>query len=292
VQGDFVDPNHPKVSRVRRVSTQFFEAMGIKLLAGRSFTDDDRQNTAPVAIVNQAFARRYLQERDPLSIKFTAGYPTVPAAPILTIVGVVEDVKYVSMGLSADPMYFTPQTQSGYVRQTAVLKTTGDPLGVAAQVRDAVHKRDPLMPVRMEPLTRVVANSLVRQRLGMTLMMIFAITALGLAAVGIYGVISYVSSQREGEVATRMALGASPSDVFWLMVGQGRTLSIIGVAAGLAIAYAGGRVISSRLYEVGALDPLVLGTAGILVLSITAVAVALPARRASRVAPARVLHLD
>jgi predicted permease len=292
IQGEFTDPNHPRVSRVRRVSTSFFETMGIKLLAGRTFTDDDRAETAPVAIVSKTFVRRYLQGHDPLTTTITAGYPTVPEKPVYTIVGVVDDVKYVSMALDADPMYYTPQSQSGYVRQTAVLKTKGDPLSVANGVRDAIHKRDPLMPVKMEPLTSVVAASLVRQRLGLSLMTIFAITALSLAAVGIYGVISYVSSQREAEVATRMALGASPQHVFWLMVGQGRTLSMAGVVAGLAIAYAGGRVVSSRLYEVRALDPLILGGAGAAVLVITAVAVALPARRASRVAPARVLHLD
>lgn len=192
---------------------------------------------------------------------------------------------------AADPMYYSPQTQSGYTRQTAVLKT-GVGGGVAARVRDAIRQHDPLMPLRIESLAQVVAGTLVRQRLGMTLMTIFALGALGLAAVGIYGVLSYVSSQREGEVATRMALGATPSQVFWLMVSQGRALSILGVVGGVAAAYAAGRVVTSRLFEVRAEDPTILVAAAAIVLAITAMAIALPAFRTSRVDPSRVLHLD
>ena len=210
----------------------------------------------------------------------------------MRIVGVVDDMKYVSMEEAADPMFYAPQAQSGYMRQTAVLKTGGDMSGVAARVRDAIRQHDPLMPLRIEPLAQIISGTLVRQRLGMTLMTIFALGALALAAVGIYGVLSYVFAQREGEVATRMALGATPSDVFWLMVNQGRWLSIAGVGAGVATAYAAGRVVTSRLFEVRAEDPAILAGAVAVVLGITAIAVVLPALRIARVDPSRVLHLD
>ncbi len=126
----------------------------------------------------------------------------------------------------------------------------------------------------------------------MTLMLLFAGAALALAAVGIYGVIAYASAQRVGEVATRMALGATPSDVFWLLMDQGRLLAIAGTVVGVAVAYAAGRAGSSLLYEVRASDPLILVTATAIVLAITALAILFPARRVSRVEPSRILRLD
>ena len=290
--GQPVDAEHPDVARFRRVSPGFFDAMGIQLVSGRRFTDDDRSTTERVVIVNKAFVRRYLSGRDPLAVSFTAGYPLPPTEPVLTIVGVVDDARYVSLGVPADPMYYAPLAQAPYLRQTAVLSTDRDPALVASGVREAIHTRDPLMPVRMEPLTGILSRTLAGQRLGMTLMIGFAVAALGLAAVGIYGVLSYTASQREGEIATRMALGATPSRVFWLLVGQGRWLGIVGAVSGIGLALAAGRVVGSWLFAVPANDPLVLVGATAIVLAIAAVSVVLPARRASRIDPARVLRLD
>jgi putative ABC transport system permease protein len=293
VQGDLVDPDHPRVSRAHRVSEEFFGTMGVRLVAGRGFTADDRVGTTPVAVVNRTFARRYLGARDPLTAQFAAGYPDVPAAPLFTIVGVVDDVKYVSLAQAADPAYYTPAAQSPYFVQTVVISTArADPMSLAPSVRSVVTKADPQLPVTPRALTDIVAVSLVRQRLGMMLMLLFAAAALALAAVGIYGVIAYASSQRVGEVATRMALGATPSDVFWLLMHQGRTLGIVGTVVGLSVAYAAGRAGSSLLFEVRASDPLILVSATALVVSITCVAILVPARRASRVDPSRVLRLE
>jgi ABC-type antimicrobial peptide transport system permease subunit len=125
----------------------------------------------------------------------------------------------------------------------------------------------------------------------MTLMLVFAGVALGLAAIGIYGVIAYASAQRESELATRMALGATPSNVFWLMIKQGRTLAAIGTVLGIAIALASGQLVASQLYQVRASDPWILAAAVVLVAAITALAVFEPARRSARVPPARALRL-
>jgi ABC-type antimicrobial peptide transport system permease subunit len=149
---------------------------------------------------------------------------------------------------------------------------------------------DPLLPIAPQSFSDVVAASLRRQRLGMTLMLLFAIAALALAAVGIYGVIAYASAQRVGEVATRMALGATPGDVFWLLMNQGRLLAVVGTVVGVGVAYAAGRAGSSLLYEVRASDPMILVTATMIVLAITSVAILLPARRVSRIEPSRVLR--
>jgi putative ABC transport system permease protein len=293
VQGDVVDPDHPQVARAHRVNERFFGAMGITIVAGRDFTPDDRSSTRAVAIVNRTFARRYLGDRDPLTAKFTAGYPEVPADPIYTIVGVVDDVKYVSLAQPADPAYYTPAAQTPYFSQSVVLNTAlANPASLAPAVRSAVKAMDPELPVTPRSLSDIVAASLLRQRLGMTLMLLFAAAALALAGVGIYGVIAYASAQRVGELATRMALGATPSDVFWLLMDQGRLLAIAGTVVGVAVAYAAGRAGSSMLYEVRASDPVILITATAIVLAITSLAILFPARRVSRVEPSRILRLD
>lgn len=293
VQGAAIDPEHPQVARAHRVSAEFFRTMGVRLLAGRSFSPDDRGNTAPVAIVNQTFVNRYLGGRDPLTAKFTAGYPDVPAAPVITIVGVVDDVKYVSPALAADPAYYQPDTQSFFIAHSFIVGTSlADPKTLLTSIRDAMRAAEPQIPTTPRLLSDVVATTLVRQRLGMTLMLAFAAAALALAAVGIYGVIAYVSAQRAGEVATRMALGATPSDAFWLLMRQGRTLALAGVGLGAVLAYASGRAGSSLLYEVRASDPLVLLGAMAVVMSITMLAILMPARRAARIEPSRVLRSE
>jgi ABC-type antimicrobial peptide transport system permease subunit len=248
----------------------------------------------PVAIVNRTFARRYLGTRDPLTAKFTAGYPDVPAAPVYTVVGVVEDVKYVSLAQeAADPAYYTPAAQSPYFAQSVVINTgLADPRNIAASVRAAVKTMDPQLAITPQPFSDLVSASLRRQRLGMTLTLLFAVAALALAAVGIYGVIAYASAQRVGEVATRMALGATPSDVFWLLMDQGRWLAVVGTVVGVVVAYAAGWAGSSLLYEVRASDPVILSTATVIVLAITGLAILFPARRVSRIEPSRILRLN
>jgi putative ABC transport system permease protein len=159
-------------------------------------------------------------------------------------------------------------------------------------VRAAFSEVDSQLLVRLDTVPQIVASSLVLQRLGMTLMLIFAGTALVLAAIGIYGVIAYSSAQRVREVATRMALGATPRNVFWLIMNQGRALSAAGTVLGIAVALAAGRIVASQLYEVRASDPIILVTASVLVLAITFLAVVIPAGRASRVNPARLLRLE
>ena len=150
----------------------------------------------------------------------------------MTIVGVVDDVKYVSVAQPGDPAYYMPEAQGAYFAQAFVIKTSlPDPGRIAAAVRSAFMSAEPQMPIAPRAMSDVVAASLTRHRLGMALMLLFAAAALALAAVGIYGVIAYASAQRIGEVATRMALGATSADVFWMLMNQGRTLAIIGTIA-------------------------------------------------------------
>ncbi len=168
--------------------------------------------------------------------------------------------------------------------------TLSDMTPLRSAIRDEMRKFDPLMAVDFESAPEIIATTLQRQELGMTLMLLFGAAAVALAAVGIYGVIAYAAAQRTDEVATRLALGATPLNAFWLVVKQGRTLAAIGTAIGLAAAYGAGRIVSSRIYEVRASDPAILGAATALVVSVALVATIVPAWRVSRIEPSRVLR--
>jgi putative ABC transport system permease protein len=291
-EGQPNDPGRPTGGRMRLVSPGYFGAMGVPLVAGRDFSDDDRQNTLPVAIVNREFARRFLNGRDPLTVRFTWGYPDIRPDPKMTIVGVVGDVRHRAISEAAEPCFYVPQGQFTFPRQTVVLATRADPSSMAPAVRAELAKIDPQMAPDIDTVPHVLESALMRQQLGMTLMLLFGAIALTLASVGIYGVIAYVSAQRIGEIATRLALGASPADVFWLMMRRGQQLAIAGVVVGLGAAYAGGRAVAGTVYGIRASDPVVLASATAVVALITIVATAIPAIRASRVNPITALRSE
>lgn len=294
VQGDAWDPNHPTNAHVRNVSVGFFEAMGIRLVAGRLFTDGDRRDARPVAIVNQAFVRRFLGTRDPLSSSFAFGLPAPDPKTMRDIVGVVEDIPYEALGEPPGPVFYIVQAQLfPLVRQTVVVTARApDPRVLEAGLRAALRSFDPLLMVNFTTAPEILAATLNRQRLGMTLMLIFGVLALVLAAIGIYGVIAYGSAQRSGEIATRIALGASAGRVFRLVMGSGQTVALAGVVCGLAGAYAGGRLVANRVYAMRAADPLVLLTAGVIVAVVALVATMIPALRACRIDPIRALRSE
>src|SRR5688572_29803279 len=280
-------------TRQRIVSPGFFAAMGVKLIAGRDFHVDDRQGSPPVAIINRSFARRYLNDRDPLTVRFTAGYPTINPKVVWQIVGVVDDIRQRSLATAPEPAYYTTTGQGTPRRQAVVVHAPGgDSAALRAAIRDEARKVDPQMPVDIERAFDIVAAGLSRQRLGMTLMLGFGIAAVALAAVGVYGVIAYGAAQRRNEMAIRLALGATPGTVFRLTLKQGRAVGIVGAAIGLAVAYGSGRLISSWLYEVRASDPVILVAATMLVSGIALVATIIPAYRATRIDPSLVLRPD
>jgi putative ABC transport system permease protein len=197
----------------------------------------------------------------------------------------------VAPGQAAEPTFYMPLF--GGLQQTMVVASSlANTRSILGQVRAAIRQVDPLIVVEPQPLSDIFDASLGRQRLGVTLMLLFAVAALLLAAIGIYGVIAYASTQRLGEVATRMALGATPSRVFWMLMNQGRTLSLIGASLGVVAAYGVGRVVASRLYEVRASDPAILVSAVVVVLAIALIAVLIPARRAAQIDVSRALRLE
>ena len=291
--GQPFDAANPPGTRQRFASPGLFAAMGTPILKGRDFATSDLPNAPPVAIVNHVFVDRYLKGRDPIGVQFSAGYPAPDPKNEVTIVGVIGDVRQKSLAEAAEPAFYVSLTQAAFRRATAVVSMSqSDPSAVERAIRTEVRKLNPTMALDFELASDVIGATLSRQELGMTLMLVFGGIAIVLAAVGIYGVVSYAGSLRREEMATRLALGASPRSVFLLVMKQGATLGLIGAGIGLGLAYFSGQVISNRVYAIRASDPLILSIATVLIASITVLATTIPATRAARLNPASALQSE
>jgi predicted permease len=292
-KGEPFDADKPMVTRQRAISPGFFTALGTPIIKGRDFNDSDRQGSAPVVIINRTFAERYLKGRDPIGVHFMTGYPDIRPETESEIVGVVEDIRQKSLSDAAEPAFYVSDRQFAARRRTVLVHTrAADPLSLQSAIRADVSAIDSQIAVTLLRFDDLTGNALQRQELGMMLMLVFGGAALVLAAVGIYGVIAYATSLRRGEVATRLALGATQGSVFWLVLRQGKVITIAGAAIGLASAYALGRLVESRLYEVRAGDPAILGAAVVIVTLIALVAAIIPAARASRTPASDVLRSE
>src|SRR5205085_10373482 len=222
LHGEPLDAAHPIGTRQRFVSQGYFATTGTRLLQGRDFGPDDRPTTTPVAIINRAFLKRYLAGRNPIGLQFSAGYPSPDPRNEVTVVGVVDDVRQKTVSVEGEPAFYTPLSQNALRRQTMVVATSAvDVAPLQSAIRGEIRQIDPQIAVEFELVKELVAGTMRRQQLGMTLMLIFGGVAILLAAVGIYGVVAYAVSQRRGEMATRLALGATPGGVFWLVMKQG-----------------------------------------------------------------------
>jgi predicted permease len=289
--GEPYDAANPPGTRQRFASSGLFAAMGTPIIKGRDFGPSDLPNTVPVAIVNRVFVDRYLKGRDPIGVQFSAGYPAPDPRFEVTIIGVAGDVRQKSLAEPAEPAFYAPLSQAPLRRATAVVLMSGsDPSVVEGAIRAEMRKLNPSMAVDFDLASDVVGGTLRRQELGMTLMLVFGGIAIVLAAVGIYGVVSYAGSLRREEMATRLALGATPRSVFLLVMKQGVTLGVVGAGIGLASAFFSGRVISNRVYAIRASDPVILTIATLVITVITCLATMIPAARAARLNPAKALQ--
>ena len=275
--GDELSANH------RAVSPDYFTAMGIPLLRGRSITERDAQGAPMVAVVDQAFVQRHFPDEDPIGRGIDIGNGT---DGFYEIVGVVGDVRHGGLDATAAPTMYVPHDQDVFSSMWMIVKTAGEPSALANAARQAVREVDSGLPAfSMTPLTDVIGESVAERRFAMLLLGIFALVALFLAAVGLYGVVAYTVSQRTQEIGLRMAIGAEPGDVLRMVIGGGMKLASIGVAIGIAGALALASLIASMLYGVTAFDPASYAvTAGVL-LAVAALACWIPARRAMRVDP-------
>ena len=267
----------------------YFSALGIRLLQGRTFEKTDLATTTPVAIVNREYARRYLGG-NAVGRQLIAYFDFSKQAP-RTIVGVVDDVRYGTLDAQPDPQVYVPEPQMTYPALQIVLRTTGDPMALLPVVIREVKAINPALAIATpRTMESVFHDSLASRRFGMTLIGIFAASALVLATVGLYGVIALGVSDRRREIGVRIALGAAPGHVLRLVLREGATLAAIGLAAGIAGALATSRVVSAMLYGVSATNAAAYLVTTLVVLAVAGTATWLPARRATRVDPALALR--
>jgi len=284
-------------ARLRIVSPGFFPVFGIRMLAGRSFTADDRLGGAPVAIVNRAWARKFIPELDPLRerinpMRFATRVDGRFVARDAEIIGVVEDVPYSDVTKAAEPTVYVSDAQVPTWRRSIVITAAdGRPERLIPQIRAELARLDPQVPIEFEPLSQIVSSSLIWPRLGVLLMVTFGVTALVLAATGVFGVIAFVAAQRSGEMAVRLALGATSGHVFRLIVRHGGTLALQGLVGGVLLAWWTGGLMGRYVYEVSPGNWLVLGGSAAVVLAVSLGATLPSARRAAITPPATVLRL-
>lgn len=272
------------------VGDRFFETMGIRLLDGRLFDARDVDGAAATVIVNQTMARTYYGNDSAIGHRIRPGFQD----PWRIIVGVVEDVKNAALDKSAGTEIFLPERQAPPLRTVYLaVRTAGDPHALISAIRSAVRDIDPSLPLaQVRTLDEVLAGARSRPRFLTTLLGLFSFTALLLAAVGLYGVISYSVTRRMTEFGIRMAMGARASDVLGLVLSQGLKLAAVGVVAGALGALLLTRLISSLLFGVSSFDPLTFGAMALLLGAVTVAASIIPARRATKVAPLIALRYE
>jgi putative ABC transport system permease protein len=286
-------PANRRLAQWRVVSDGFFETLGIPVLKGRAFTTADTSASPKVAVIGRALAKKYFGSKDPIGQRVTLDEQASPTATWFTVVGIVDDVRYRRLSDAPRPQMYFPVSQQAFPEFTLVAKTGSDPFSIVATVRGIVRGLDAAIPLNdVRTLEQVVSSSMAGERFRTTLLVAFAVIALVLSTIGVYGVMSYSVEQRAPEMGLRMALGASPGDVLRLVAGQGLRLAVAGVVIGLVGAFWVTRLLASLLFGVSATDPATFGAIATLLIGVAALASYLPARRATRTDPMVVLRVD
>jgi putative ABC transport system permease protein len=273
----------------RNVTPGYFRVMQIPLLKGRPLTDADRDKTLAVALVNETFARRYFAGVDPIGRRFKA----VWKKDWITVVGVVGDVKHIGLAAAAEPEVYRAFAQEPLRDMTLVIRTVGDPAPLAASLRAAVADVDATVPISsVRTADQVLARSVAAWRFTTFLHGAFALVALTLAAIGIYGVLSYAVSRRSREIGVRMALGARRADVLRMVLGRALLLTATGTITGILAAFAATRLLKTLLFEVSPTDLVTFTVVPLLLAAVACLAAYIPASRATRVDPTIALRLE
>ncbi len=292
VEGRDNPPGDPPSATYHLVSESYLDAMGIRLLSGRNFTEHDNQDSLPVAIINRKLAQRYWPGDDPTGKRLRPGSNL--ETPWYTVVGVVDDVRHQGLGAETSPELYTYYLQNGWDAPKAfVVRTEGNPVSLARAVQREIWAIDDSQPIfNVRPMAQIVDESVWQSRLTTEVVALFGAVALILAALGVYGVVSYSVSMREHEFGVRMALGAQKESILKLVVGEGVRLGIIGALIGVAGAFALTHLLESLLYQVSATDPVVFIGVPSALAGVTVLASYLPARRATRVDPMTALRCE
>ena len=271
----------------RSITPGFLRTMGIAMRSGRAFDEHDTSDSKPVALINETLARRYFAGRSPVARRLRTQSVT------REIVGVVSDVRLNGLEQNLEPAIYVPLEQNPWLLLSLVVRSAGEPEAVAAGVRRAILEVDSEQPVAdVRSMQQVVDDSLIVRRLSTWMMGAFALLALALAGVGIYGLVSYSVAQRTHEIGLRVALGASAGDVLRMVTGRSLAIAGVGIAIGLPAALAASRLLGGLLFGVGAMDPLVFVLVPLVLAAIAALAGYLPARRALRIQPTTALRYE
>ena len=278
---------------IREASPGFFEAMGIPLVRGRTFSEADGPGTARVVVIDEGLARRYWPDADPIGRRITRQNPESPEAAWWEVVGVVGHTAHEGLDADARVQLYFSSRQRVPPFAALVVRTRGEPLAAVAAVRAAVLEIDPQMPLAgIATMESLIDRSVGQRRLAMILLGVFAAIGLLLAATGIYGVMSHMVTQRAQEVGVRMAMGADRTDVLRMVLVQGGKLAGIGVGLGVAGSLALTRFVQNQLFDVRATDPVTFVSVTALLAGVGLLATAIPALRATRMDPVEALRQE
>src|SRR5271163_518553 len=283
-------PNARPGGDVSIITPGYFEAMRIPMTYGRTFDAEDRAGSPPVAILNQSAAHIFFPDEEAvgkrLKVEWARG-----GNPIVEVVGVVADIRHGSVNTPPDPCLFMPNDQQPFPFTSLVVRSTGNPASLESELREQVRAVDSDQGIaKMELLQRMVSDSIARPRLEAVVLTAFGVIALGLACIGLYGLIAFSVAQRIREIGIRVALGASKAGIFRMILGDGFRLTVVGVLLGLAGVLGSARFFRSLLYEVNPLDPPTLVSVISILLVVSAVACYIPALRATNADPASILR--
>ena len=300
VPGVSTSQTDPPIAQYHTVDEGYFETLGVRLIDGRWFEERDAEGARPVVIINETLARRAWPDQNPVGRTIIAMADGIGplgrrlgSEDVHEVIGVVADVKNTSITAPAEPALYSSVRQFPFYRMYIVADGRGSTVQLLARVREHAQRLDPALPLgEVRTIERVLARPTDASRFLMLLMTTFAGLALALAAIGIYGILSFTVQQRRREIGVRMALGARPRDVLGLVVRQGVGLGLLGAALGLAIAVYGARFLGALLYGVRPVDPVTLAGVAALVIGITAAACVAPAMRAIATNPVRTLRGD
>ncbi len=274
------------LTKVCVTDAHYFRALQIPLLRGRIYTEQEATEAQGVVLINEALARKYFPSEDPIGKQVTIHSRPPSRNPPVEIIGIVGDAKQETLAWDAEPTFYWPHSELAFPGMTLVIRTAGDPLNVAAAARGVIRSLDHDQPVaEVRTMESWLSESMGRARFNTVLLTVFAVVALILASVGIYGVMAYAVTQRTREIGIRMALGAQARDVLKIVIAQGMTLALIGIAIGLLSAFALTRWMETLLFGVRPTDPLTFMVIAVVLMMVALVACWIPARRATKVDP-------